>query len=66
MTDEEFFTPSEWEKILRVQILDPDGWRTDDAPSWDTPISRDEFNRRMSASTCFIEQDYLGKWAYDE
>lgn len=45
-------TPSEWEEIDKIKILDPDGWRKEDAPSWDTPISYSEWRQRMSVSTC--------------
>lgn len=43
-------TPDEWCRILGVTILDPDGWRQD-GKSWDEPITRPEFMRRMQVST---------------
>lgn len=47
-------TPSEWEEILGIRVKDPDGWRASDAPSWDTPITRSEFEQRAMSSTCQI------------
>jgi hypothetical protein len=43
--------PEDWCRIHKVVILDPDGWRGVDSPSWDTPIDEDEFLERMSVST---------------
>lgn len=43
-------TPDEWSRRLGVTIHDPDGWRQD-GKSWDEPISRAEFMRRMQVST---------------
>jgi hypothetical protein len=43
----ELKTASEWEDVYGVTVRDHDGWRTADAPSWDTPISREEWSRRM-------------------
>jgi len=42
--------PSEWEVIDNIKVLDPDGWRMDNRP-WDVPITREEWDRRMSHST---------------
>jgi hypothetical protein len=44
-------TASEWQEIYGIIVRDPDGWRTADAPSWDTPISRTEWQKRMGIST---------------
>ena len=52
--DEELHTPDEWQEILDYVILDPDGWRVEGAPSWDTPITREEFIDRASRSTIYV------------
>lgn len=44
-------TPDEWCKIRGIKILDPDGWRGPNDPSWDTPIDWMEFSERASRST---------------
>jgi hypothetical protein len=46
-------TPSEWfaAGVTDRRILDPDGWRGVNAPTWDTPITRDEFERRLAMCT---------------
>jgi len=43
--------PEDWCRIHNVLILDPDGWRSVDSPSWDEPIDEEEFIERMSVST---------------
>ena len=45
------FTPDLWETILGVRIIDADGWRTPDSPSWSTMITREDFISRMRIST---------------
>jgi hypothetical protein len=47
----EELTPVEWQALLGVEIQDPDGWRSPDAPPWDQPITRVDFMRRMGVST---------------
>lgn len=47
----ELHTPSEWEVYDAIEVKDPDGWRMGDAPSWDTPISYDEWQDRVFEST---------------
>jgi len=47
-------TPAEWESILDVQIIDPDGWRRGcdlGEKSMTLPITQDEFRKRMNEST---------------
>lgn len=44
-------TPDVWCVRYGIEIRDPDGWRTPDAPSWDTPITLAEFQRRSAMST---------------
>jgi len=49
--------PSEWEKIDRIKVMDPDGWdRKDFHNSWNTPIDRDEWLNRAARSTCDFSQ----------
>lgn len=43
--------PIEWCIEMGVQVMDPDGWRGPGAPSWDEPITREEFVQRVSVST---------------
>jgi len=45
-------TPSEWEVIRKIRVLDPDGWdRQNFAESWSTPITEYDFWRRAAEST---------------
>lgn len=44
-------TPDQWCTEHGIRVLDPDGWRHGDALPWDTPISLDEFFRRLAKST---------------
>src|SRR5690349_9732469 len=44
-------TPEEWATAKGIRIMDPDGWRMDDAPEWNQPINEDEFNWRCGMST---------------
>lgn len=39
-------TPDAWCTEYGLEIADPDGWRTKDAPPWDQPIGLSEFARR--------------------
>lgn len=43
--------PREWEAIDGVKVIDPDGWSHGSYQSWGTPISREEWERRLSTST---------------
>lgn len=50
----ELHTPAEWSALDGVTVMDPDGWRgsrTLPAKSFDEPISRDEWEQRLSIST---------------
>lgn len=44
-------TAEQWQVVLGVYVLDPDGWREPGAPEWLTPISRVEFIERAGRST---------------
>ena len=44
-------TPTEWEQILDIRILDPDGWRGGDKFDFSSAIGLREFLRRASKST---------------
>ena len=54
VVDSDLKTPEEWSKIKGYRIMDPDGWRTSDAPDWNTPINEAEFLRRAAVSTIRI------------
>jgi hypothetical protein len=43
--------PEEWCRAYGVSVLDPDGWRGQDARDWDDPITLLEFERRALLST---------------
>ena len=51
MSDQILHTGAEWSRILDVQVLDPDGWRHNDGVAWFTPITEDDFKRRVAEST---------------
>ena len=51
MNTEILKTPEEWSVIKNVLILDPDGWRIPESPSWETPISEKEFDERLLLCT---------------
>ena len=44
-------TPEEWCACYDLDIRDPDGWRTKDAPPWDQPIGLPEFWERFNQCT---------------
>jgi len=43
----------EWAALLHVRILDPDGWRGNEAPTLDMPIGLEEFVARLACSTTY-------------
>lgn len=46
----ELKTPNEWletPEFKGVVVMDPDGWRSEDAPKWTDPITLEEFRRRL-------------------
>ena len=53
--------PEEWEKELKIKVLDPDGWDranlAKDASDWDRPLTEMEFFVKAAASTCRWEGD---------
>jgi hypothetical protein len=47
-------TPEEWltlEAYKDYLIMDPDGWRGADAPDWNTPLNRKDFEARLFQCT---------------
>ena len=51
---EELKTPEEWlktDEYRQYTIMDPDGWRGKDAPSWETPLTHKEFEYRLMQCT---------------
>ena len=51
--------PRDWERILGVLVLDPDGWRREDRFDYEQPISREEFLSRASESTTHWPRRYF-------
>lgn len=44
--------PAEWEKILNITIMDPDGWdRRNFVESWNTSLTQEEFQEKADMST---------------
>jgi len=64
LQNEDLRTSEEWQKICRIQVLDPDGWdRKNYQYSWfDEKISRKEFEKRMAGSTCVFPEDLNNIW----
>jgi hypothetical protein len=51
-----FRTPAEWEAILKVEVIDPDGWRAGcrlTAKDIIIPITETEFRQRCEESTIY-------------
>lgn len=44
--------PEDWCTITGIEIIDPDGWRGQEALSCDDPITREDFITRAQVSTC--------------
>lgn len=45
-------TPDEWQKILNIVVLDPDGWdRSNFSVDWVKPLTKQEFKDKASHST---------------
>lgn len=47
LDEPELLTPQEWAAREGWQILDPDGWRGKNAPPFDQPCTREEWEPRM-------------------
>ena len=47
----EKLTAEQWCDRLGIRVVDPDGWRKQDAPAWSDPIDRGEFDKRAADST---------------
>lgn len=47
----------EWLKGEIVELLDPDGWRLDDGVTLETPITYEEFSRRIPYCTVMYKGD---------
>lgn len=43
--------PSEWERILGICVLDPDGWDRKNPADWNTPITLNDFLDKCDEST---------------
>jgi hypothetical protein len=54
-----FLTPAEWETIIGVTIIDPDGWNGE--KDWEQPCTFDTFYDKYCASTVdkFMEKDEM-------
>jgi hypothetical protein len=44
-------TPTEWESVTGIRVIDPDGWRGVGGRSWEEPITEAEWDKRVSVST---------------
>lgn len=57
-------TSAEWSEIYGVRVLDPDGWRSTTAMSWDYPIGVIEWEMRLGRSTIKIvdHEKYRKAW----
>lgn len=55
-TNDGLKTPTEWEQEIKIQVLDPDGWRFKHAgmkpKPYEEPITKEEFLARITWSTC--------------
>lgn len=53
--------PSDWERILGIIVMDPDGWdrQGDFEKDWFTPITKEEFMRKAAQSTCKYPKELL-------
>lgn len=56
----ELRTPKEWGELYGVDILDPDGWRSADAPPWTEPITLADFYDR--ARRCTVRNCATVNW----
>jgi len=59
MSDELKLKPQYWAEQYGVMIADPDGWRSPGDPSWNTAISRSDFETRMGMSTIAVVDNDL-------
>lgn len=48
-------TPREWGKEFGIEVMDPDGWRGADSKDFGTPLSLEEYSRRLMISTIQIK-----------
>ena len=42
--------PEHWERLLGIEVMDPDGWRAN-MLDWEVPITREDFLNRAASST---------------
>ena len=61
VSEMELKTSEEWQKLCKIEVLDPDGWdRANLQFSWyEEKISRNEFERRLAPSTVQFNPDDL-------
>jgi len=66
MSVEDLRTSEEWQKLCKIEVLDPDGWdrQGDFNFSWyEEKISRETFMERVLPSTCkFNRADIKNPW----
>jgi len=61
----ELKTSEEWQKLCKIEVLDPDGWdRRNYQYSWhEELITRNEFEKRLGSSTCqFNTTSFFDIW----
>jgi hypothetical protein len=54
LVEPEKLTPDQWlfhDDYADITIHDADGWKSKNAPAWETPITRTEFDSRLSQCT---------------
>lgn len=48
--------PRTWEKLTRLRVVDPDGWRACQK-SWNVPITEEEWKLLVSRSTILKQKE---------
>jgi hypothetical protein len=43
--------PSEWEQLIGIEVIDPDGWDRKNPHHWEIPLTAAEFLDKCDSST---------------